>query len=155
MNGRYDPITPTTAPDCRQPADTRPRPDGGNRPPPGHPPEQTYPRPSYRPDDGRSSTLSGDFGSVVDHSSVSLGLVCFGDGQRDVIATGTTWTWHAKRDRYEYGTFNETRPDMFDTSLMVQTWDGGGRIKLPKSLIPPLHSRDLSAQRPEQAQGRH
>jgi hypothetical protein len=24
---------------------------------------------------------------------------------------------------------------------MVQTWEGGGRIRLPKSLIPPINSR--------------
>ena len=27
---------------------------------------------------------------------------------------------------------------------MIQLWDGGGRIRLPKSLIPPIHSRGNS-----------
>jgi hypothetical protein len=30
---------------------------------------------------------------------------------------------------------------VFDASLMLQTWEGGGRIRLPKSLVPPLNSR--------------
>ncbi|MBN8848288.1 MULTISPECIES: hypothetical protein [unclassified Sphingomonas] len=30
---------------------------------------------------------------------------------------------------------------MFDASLMIQTWAGGGRIRLPRSLIPPINSR--------------
>lgn len=141
MNGRYDSITPTTAPDCRQPANMRPRPDTGNRPQPGYAPDRPDTRPSYRPDDGRPSTSPGGPGPVVNGSAVSLGLVCFGDGTRDGIASGTTWTWNSKRDRYEYGSYNETRSQSFDASLMVQTWNGGGRIRLPKSLIPPLNSR--------------
>lgn len=29
----------------------------------------------------------------------------------------------------------------FDTQLTIQLWESGGRIRLPKSLIPPIHSR--------------
>ncbi len=141
MNGRYDTITPTLAPDCRQPANIRPRPDNGARPQPGYTPDQSYQRPPYRLGDGRPSTLPSGPGPVVGGRPVSLGLVCFGDGTRDRMASGTRWTWNSKRDRYDYGSYTETRPEMFDASLMVQAWDGGGRIKLPKSLIPPLHSR--------------
>jgi hypothetical protein len=141
MNGRYDSITPTTAPDCRQAASMRPRPDSNTRPRPGYAPEQNYPRPPYRPDDGRPSTLPSGPGPVVGGRPVSLGLVCFGDGTRDGIASGTRWTWNSRRDRYDYGSYTETRPEMFDASLMVQTWEGGGRIRLPKSLVPPINSR--------------
>jgi hypothetical protein len=141
MNGRYDSITPTTAPDCRQSANDRPRPDNGDwsrpvsRPLPGYTPDQSYQRPQ-RPD-----YQSGDGGPIVNGRNVELGLVCFGDGSRDGIASGTTWTWNRDRDRYEYGRYNETRTEVFDASLMVQTWGGGGRIRLPRSLIPPINSR--------------
>ena len=30
---------------------------------------------------------------------------------------------------------------MFDASLMIQPGAGGGRIRLPRSLIPPINSR--------------
>jgi hypothetical protein len=72
---------------------------------------------------------------------VELGLVCFGDGSKTGFASGTTWNWNRDRDRYESGTYTETRKEVFDASLMVQTWAGGGRIRLPKSLIPPINSR--------------
>ncbi|AJP72117.1 hypothetical protein [Sphingomonas hengshuiensis] len=142
MNGRYDAITPTTAPDCRQAATVRPNPNyqgaPASRPAPGYAPDPGYSRPG---DGGRPSTLPGGEGPFVDGRSVNLGLVCFGDGKRDALASGTTWTWNSKRDRYEYGRYNETRAETFDASLTIQTWEGGGRIRLPKSLVPPIHSR--------------
>jgi hypothetical protein len=138
MNGRYNSITPTTAPDCRQPANGRPHPSypEGSRPDyhpqSGYAVDHSYQRPEYQ---------AGGMEPVVDGRNVELGLVCFGDGSRDGIASGTTWTWNRERDRYEYGRYNETRTEVFDASLMVQTWDGGGRIRLPRSLIPPINSR--------------
>ena len=135
MDGRYASIQPTTPPDCRQPANLRPRPIPGDQPAtpprPGYQPDPAYGRPSYPPAGG----------PVVDGRPVDLGLVCFGDGTRDGIASGTTWTWNRERDRYEYGRYNETRTEVFDASLMVQTWAGGGRIRLPRALIPPINSR--------------
>ncbi len=141
MNGRYASITPTTPPDCRQPAGMQPRPDNAGRPQPRYDTEQNDRRSSYRPGNGRPSSSPGGAVPVVGGRQVELGLVCFGDGTRDGVASGTRWTWDPKRDRYDTGTYTETRTEMFDASLMVQTWEGGGRIKLPKSLIPPLHSR--------------
>jgi hypothetical protein len=139
MNGRYDSITSAPAPDCGRQASERPgitypdRPAAPQRPGYARPPAYAFP--------DRRPTQPGGGDPVVDGRSVSLGLVCFGDGTRDGIASGTTWTWNRERDRYEYGRYNETRKETFDASLMVQTWDGGGRIRLPKSLIPPLNSR--------------
>lgn len=143
MDGRYASITPTTAPDCNQPSSVRPRPDYDVPPPrprPGYESDPAFPAPAPRPGYGRP-----DFaGPTVGGQSVELGLVCFGDGFRDGIASGTTWTWNRERDRYEYGRYNETRQEVFDASLMIQTWSGGGRIRLPRSLIPPINSRGNS-----------
>lgn len=141
MNGRYASITPTTAPDCRQPASVRPRPDDGTRPP-DYVPDRNDGHSPYRPGDGRPGILPGS--AIVDGQAVDLGLVCFGDGQRDTIASGTTWTWNRDRDRYDYGRYNQLTAEQFDASLTVQLWDGGGRIRLPKSLVPPIHSRGSS-----------
>lgn len=141
MDGRYASITPTTAPDCRQSSSIRPRPEYTQppaiRPTPGYRPDPSYGRPPPRPDDVRPDIEA----PIVDGRPVEVGLVCFGDGSRDGIASGTTWTWNSDRERYEYGRYNETRQEVFDASLMIQTWPGGGRIRLPRSLIPPINSR--------------
>ena len=161
MDGRYSSVQPTLPPDCRQPANVRPNPSYGGqpavRPRPGYEPDPGYgrpdpgyagqpavrPRPGYEPDPGYGQPpyRPGNGGPIINGRPVDLGLVCFGDGSRDGLASGTTWTWNRDRDRYEYGRYNETRPEVFDASLMVQTWPGGGRIRLPRSLIPPINSR--------------
>lgn len=131
MNGRYSSVQPTTSPDCGMPVHLQPNPAYGDQPaitsPPGYEPDPGFGRQPEQP--------------VVDGQNVDLGLVCFGDGSRAGIASGTTWTWNRERDRYENGTYNETTREVFDASLMIQTWPGGGRIRLPRSLIPPIHSR--------------
>jgi hypothetical protein len=143
MDGRYNSVQPTTAPDCRKPPNLRPNPAyagaPATRPPNGYEPDPVYGRPNYRPGDGQTSYP--DDGPIVNGRNVDLGLVCFGDGSKTGIASGTSWTWNSSRERYEYGRYNETRTEVFDASLMVQTWPGGGRIRLPRSLIPPINSR--------------
>lgn len=118
MNGRYASITTSPAPDCRQQAggaSTLPMPD------PGRP----TPRPPERPD----------------QSWFDLGLVCFGEGQRPALATRYGYTWDYDKGRYTYGNRTELSTQDFDASVMIQLWDGGGRIRLPDKLIPPIHSR--------------
>lgn len=142
MDGRYSSIQPTLAPDCRQSVNQRPDPNyqgqPASRPRPGYQTDPGYGRPPYAAG-GQPGYPGG--GPVVDGQSVDLGLVCFGDGSKTGLASGSTWTWNRDRDRYEYGTYNTTRTEVFDASLMVQTWAGGGRIRLPRSLIPPINSR--------------
>lgn len=145
MDGRYDSITPTTAPDCLQSSSTRPRPDYADRvPPAARPPSGYEPDPRYgRPPDRFERDGSGFPGSgpVIDGRRIELGLVCFGDGARNGIASGTRWRWNADRGRYESERSVETTTEVFDATLTVQTWPGGGRIRLPRSLIPPINSR--------------
>ncbi len=131
MDGRYASITPTLPPDCNQAASRddnqrdRSRPDIG------------YGRPDART--GAPSYAQDEQGGGVD--SVELGLVCFGDGQRPAVASSSGWTWNSRSDRYDYGTRTELTQEHFDASLMLQLGGGGGRIRLPKKLIPPIHSR--------------
>jgi len=108
VNGRYDSIVPTPAPDCRR---------QGGRPDTG-----------YRPDDWSGGR------------PVSLGLVCFGEGQKPAAANRWGWQWNWKTGRYDFGNRTELTTRQFDTSVMIQIWDGGGRIRLPKSLVPPIHA---------------
>jgi hypothetical protein len=127
MDGRYSSITPSPSPDCRQ----------SNAAP--------MPSQNYRPPSADYDRSTGDRDQVmVDGRPVNIALICFGDGRKDGLATGTMWRWNRDRDRYEYETYTQNRPEVFDASLMVQLWDGGGRIRLPKSLIPPINSRGSS-----------
>ena len=116
VNGHYEAITPSPAPDCGQ-AQARPTtlPDRPVRP---------MPVPSNQ-----------------DTAASNLGLVCFGEGQRPQLATKYGYTWDDKKERYTYGNRTELAAEDFDASVSIQLWDGGGRIRLPKKLIPPLHSR--------------
>lgn len=109
-NGRYDSIVTAPAPDCR----------GGDRP--GRPD-----RPGGGPD------WSGG-------RPISLGLICFGEGQKPAAANRWGWQWNWDSNRYDFGNRTELTTRQFDASVMIQLWDGGGRIRLPRSLIPPIHS---------------
>lgn len=119
-NGRYDSLISAPAGDCGQG-----RSDLSPGPPPGG-----YPTPS------------GDR-FAVEGRPVELGLVCYGEGRKPQLDTRTRWTWNSRTDRYEYGTSTGLRTQDFDASVTLQLWNGGGRIRLPKSLIPPLNSRGV------------
>ncbi len=138
MNGRYDSITTTLAPDCGHgAAEARSNHDSANR--------SGY-RQDYRPSGGSVPRQSPSYVEdrsryQVDGQYVDLGLVCFGDGQRPGIAKTYGWTWNDRTDRYDYGNRTEMTGQQFDASLMLQLWQGGGRIRLPKKLVPPINSR--------------
>lgn len=148
VNGRYDAITSTPAPDCGQAGnvatgrghhgDDADRDRDRDR---GYHPDIGYRAPTQQ-QQGGSSYADDRRGPVeVGGQRVELGLVCFGDGQRPGVANSYGWTWDYNKDRYAYGNRVEMTREQFDASVMVQFWPGGGRIKLPRKLIPPIHSR--------------
>ncbi len=116
VNGRYDSITTSPAPDCGKEgafATTLPQPvTGGPQPMP-----------------------------VSGQHWFDLGLVCFGEGQRPTLATRYGYTWDYDKGRYVYGNRTELSSEDFDASISIQLWEDGGRIRLPSKLIPPIHSR--------------
>lgn len=120
VDGRYDSITISPAPDCKQ---SPGRPTTLPQPVPGGP--QPMPVPSQG----------------AGQPWFDLGLVCFGEGQRPTLATRYGYSWDHDRGRYTYGNRTELATQDFDASIMVQLWEGGGRIRLPDKLIPPIHSR--------------
>lgn len=135
MNGRYDSITATPAPDCDRRASGAPS-DRDRRD--GYRPEIGYRRPA--PQVGSPSYADRDPGS--DHrGEAELGLVCFGDGQRPQAASSSGWTWNSSTRRYDFGSRTELTQEHFDASLMLQLNGNAGEIRLPKKLIPPIHSR--------------
>jgi hypothetical protein len=123
-NGRYDSIVTAPAPDCR---------DGGR---PGRPD-----RPGWDDRPGRPDRPGGDWPGG---RPISLGLICFGEGQKPTAANRLGWQWNWNTDRYDFGNRTELTTRQFDASVMIQLWDGGGRIRLPRSLIPPIHSGGTS-----------
>lgn len=133
MDGRYAAITATPAPDCdRQTTTFEGDRRNGTRPDIGYRPvAPQVGAPSYADRDAQSS----------DRGDAELALVCFGDGQRPQAASSSGWTWNSDRRRYDYGTRTQLTQEHFDASLMLQFWGDSGRIRLPKKLIPPIHSR--------------
>lgn len=94
MDGRYSSIQSTLPPDCGKSAKVRPNASYTGRP-------ATRPSASYEPDRGYSRpperqqavpSYVGNDAPMVDGRNVDLGLVCFGDGSKAGIASGTTWT---------------------------------------------------------------
>jgi hypothetical protein len=118
VNGRYDAITVSPAPDCRRAeASTLPQ------------PVPVGPRPVPLPSQPGSQPW------------FDIGLVCFGEGRKPTLATRYGYTWDYEKGRYTYGDRTELATSDFDASVMIQLWEGGGRIRLPTSLVPPVHSR--------------
>lgn len=122
LDGRYDSIVETPAPDCR---------GQGSQDRPVTLPE----RPGYRPVDRDDDRFE------VGGRPVDIGLICFGEGQGPSLTSRGQWTWNPRRDRYDYGSRLEMSQRYFDTAVTLQIWGGGGRIRLPRSLVPPLNSR--------------
>lgn len=121
MDGRYNAITATLPPDCRQMA--------------MRPPQPSFPPPTQRPGYGYDPDPL-----YVGGAAVQLGLVCFGDGTRPGVATRPEWTWNKRKGHYEDRYRSEISTEVFDTSLTLQIWPGGGRIRLPHKLRPPINS---------------
>ena len=125
-NGRYDSIRTSPAPDCQRGG------PGGGGPRPDRPGQGDWDRPGQGGGWGQPGQRPGDD---------RLGLVCFGEGQRPALATRYGYSWNPDRDRFDFGNRTELTNQQFDASVMIQVWNGRGRIRLPRNLIPPLHSR--------------
>lgn len=117
-NGRFDSIVTAPAPDCR----------AGGRP--GRPGWDDRPGRPDRPGWGNRPGGPGWSGG----RPISLGLVCFGEGQRPGFGGRPGWQWNERADRYDFGGRGEFTGQQFDASVMIQLWDRGGRIRLPRSL---------------------
>lgn len=113
VNGRYDAITTSPAPDCRQAGMPTTLPGSPVRPMP----------------------------VPAQDSWFDLGLVCYGEGQQPALARRYGYQWDHRRGRYVYGDRTELTTRDFDASVMIQLWADGGRIRLPNRLVPPIHSR--------------
>ncbi len=119
-NGKFDSIVTASDRDCRGGGNRPGRPDWDDRP--GRPD-----RPGWGDRPGGGPGWSGG-------RPISLGLVCFGEGQRPGMGGRPGWQWNERADRYDFGGRGEFTGQQFDASVMIQLWDRGGRIRLPRSL---------------------
>lgn len=122
VNGRYDSIIETPVPDCQRGGQATTLPGG-----PGYSPPVYDQRPSY------------GGGVQVGGRPLDLALVCYGDGRKPGLANQSGYVWNPRRERYEYTNQLVNREEHFDAQLTLQLWNGGGRIRLPRSLVPPLN----------------
>ncbi|KAB7646136.1 hypothetical protein [Polymorphobacter fuscus] len=128
IEGRYQSIVETPVVDCQGGNQQQSSANVGNQQPPAYA--------------GNSPQTGQQQGAryTVDGRPVDLGLVCFGEGHRPAIANRSEWVWNSDRDRYDYGTRSELTSESVDATVTLQLWENGGRIRLPKELVPIIHS---------------
>jgi hypothetical protein len=120
MNGRYDSIIATPAPDCGQGSGQ----NGGRQP------EPTYaPTPGDRPH-------AADRPGYGDR----LALVCYGEGQKPTATSRSGYEWDDHEHRYVPRTRTEWTTQQYDSSVTVEIDGNTGRIRPAKNMIPPIHS---------------
>jgi hypothetical protein len=113
LNGRYDAIVSTPAPDCQR--------GGGGGGGGYRPPEFGYGQ--------------GGSGGYREH----IALICYGEGQRMTTQSRSGYEWDADKRRYvPRSGFDWTKQD-YDTSVTVEIDGGRGRIRPAKSMVPPIH----------------
>ena len=110
VNGRYDAIVSTPAPDCQRGG------GGGYRPP-----EFGYGQ--------------GGPGGYREH----IALICYGEGQRMTPQSRSGYEWDTEKRKYvPRSGFDWTKQD-YDTSVTVEIDGGRGRIRPAKTMVPPIH----------------
>lgn len=114
VNGRYDAISSTPAPDCRRGGDDR----GGYRPP-----EFGYGQGGYG-------------GGYREH----IALICYGEGQRLTNQYRSGYEWDPDKRRYVPRSGVELTRQDYETSVTIEIDGARGRIRPAKNMIPPLHS---------------
>lgn len=112
VNGRYDSIVSTPAPDCRRGGGG----GGGYRPP-----EFGY---------------GGPGSGYREH----IALICYGEGQKMTNQYRSGYEWDSDKRRYvPKSGFELTRQD-YDTSVTIEIDGDRGRIRPAKNMLPPIHS---------------
>jgi hypothetical protein len=118
VNGRYDSIVSTPAPDCRR--------GGGGGGGGG----------GYRPPEFGYGPGPSDGGSYREH----IALVCYGEGERYTNEYKSGYEWDPNKRRYVPRSGTELTRQQYDTSVTIEIDGDRGRIRPAKSMIPPIHS---------------
>jgi hypothetical protein len=70
----------------------------------------------------------------------ALTLICWGEGRKPGVASGTGYEYNRQRHRYEPKQWVASTTQQFDSEVQVEVFDGRGRIHLTGKLVAPLHS---------------
>ncbi len=116
VNGRYDSIVSTPAPDCRRGG------GGGGG--------------GYRPPEFGYGPGRGAGGGYREH----IALICYGEGQRYTNEYKSGYEWDPDKRRYVPRSGTELTRQQYDTSVTIEIDGDRGRIRPAKSMIPPIHS---------------
>ncbi|HEY0584971.1 MAG TPA: hypothetical protein VGD52_02470 [Pseudoduganella sp.] len=84
--------------------------------------------------------MSGAGQAAGDAPAEDLQLVCYGGAQKTTSQVNSRFEWDADQHKYVPKMRIETGKDSFDTAINVSIHGVRGTIKLPKSLVPPIHS---------------
>lgn len=77
---------------------------------------------------------------VAAPSDDTLNLVCVGEGEMMGSEYTNRLEWDKYDHKYRAKSGYETRMKNFESAVTIQIQGNDGRIRLPKKLIPPLHS---------------
>ncbi|TRW18297.1 hypothetical protein [Glacieibacterium frigidum] len=84
------------------------------------------------------------FGAVVAPVSAQpveeLHLACYGSGEKQVSSFSNDYYWDRRDGRYRSRDGIENTTRNFETAVSIDIADGQGRIRLAKTVIPPLNN---------------
>jgi hypothetical protein len=113
MNGRYDSIVATPAPDCRQG-----RGGGG----------------------GRDYSAGPDYRAGYDDYREHIALICYGEENKLTTEYTDSYQWDPDKRKYVQRSGTQLTRRDYDTSVTIQVDGDTGRIRPAKDMVPPLHS---------------
>ena len=71
-----------------------------------------------------------------------LQLICYGDAEKTTVQSHSGYEWDADKHKYMPKSTVETGKTHFDTAVNVSINGDDGHVRLPDSLVPPIHSGD-------------
>jgi len=97
--------------------------------------QQQAPEHSASPDEGATSE-----GPSVDAGG-KLDLMCFGGGSANKAAVANAWGWN-NAGGYGSATVMGQRSQGFDDQVSLRIQNGEGRVRMPRTMLPPIHGGD-------------
>jgi len=94
----------------------------------------------YRREQGMSGPVADHSPVYRDFSSNKINLVCHGDGERLTYDNRMGYGWDDRLQRYIPQSIPGYGREEYDAFLTIQLEGDKGRIRLPKSMVPPINA---------------